>query len=140
MRAPRILKSLVALAIVWAGIVPTVRAQVVEHPGSIEKDATCASCHGKKVSGKSVHSAMALPCTVCHVAATLGDMTTFTLLLSKQKLCSACHDEAAALKQHTPTGNKQCLECHDAHSSDQRMLLVEESALVPILRSPKTRR
>src|SRR5579863_346387 len=101
----------------------TLRAGGIEHPGTIEKDAICASCHGKKISGASVHSAMAMPCTVCHVAMTRGDMTTLTLLMPKEKICFACHEQSAAMQQHVPAVKGRCIECHDAHSSNHRMLL-----------------
>src|SRR5581483_1658497 len=98
----------------------------VEHPGSLPKEAECSSCHVKKITGKSVHSAMETSCTVCHVTMTQGDMTTMTLLMPKDKICYACHAESAALRQHVPQTQQKCLECHDAHSSNTRMLLHAE--------------
>jgi predicted CXXCH cytochrome family protein len=102
----------------WAG--------AVEHPGSLEKDSDCSSCHVQKMTGKSVHSAMSSPCMVCHVTMTQGDMTTVSLSMPKGKICFACHEEATAWKQHSPSVKGQCVECHDAHSSDRRMLLRAE--------------
>ena len=99
----------------------------VEHPGSLPRDAECSSCHAKKITGKSVHSAMETSCTVCHVTATQGDMTTMILLMPKDKICYACHAESAALRQHVPQTKQKCLECHDAHSSNARMLLRAEA-------------
>ena len=95
----------------------------VEHPGVLPDDADCASCHTKKTSGKSVHSAMSTSCTVCHVARTQGDMTTLSLAMPKEQICFACHEKSAELRQHVPVVKGQCMDCHDAHSSDQRMLL-----------------
>ena len=95
----------------------------VEHPGVIPTDADCSSCHAKKTTGKSVHSAMSTPCTVCHVARTLGDMTTLSLAMSKELICFACHEKSAELRQHVPVVKAPCMDCHDAHSSDQRTLL-----------------
>ena len=95
-----------------------------EHPGLVDKD--CPACHVQKITGKSVHAAMDSPCTVCHVNAMQGDMMTVTLSMSKSKICSACHDEAAALRQHVPAVKGQCLECHDAHSSQHRLLLLRD--------------
>ena len=103
----------------------------VEHPGSFDNDAQCSTCHAKKISGKSVHSAMGSPCTVCHLTVTQGDMTTVSLSMPKGRICFACHEESAALRQHVPKVKGQCLECHDAHSSEQRMLL---RVLQPLLR------
>jgi len=95
-----------------------------EHPGLVDKD--CPACHAQKITGKSVHSAMASPCTVCHVKISQSDMTTLTLSMPKTKICSACHDEPAALRQHVPAVKGQCLECHDAHSSRYRLLLLRD--------------
>lgn len=95
----------------------------VEHPGIVSKDAECSSCHANKLIGKSVHSAMATTCAVCHVAATQGDMMTVRLSMPKEKICSACHDEPAAMRQHVPAVKGSCVDCHDAHSSDGKMLL-----------------
>jgi len=98
-------------------------AWAVEHPGVLTIDADCSSCHAKKISGKSVHSAMSTSCTVCHVAKTQGDMTTLNLSMPKEQICFACHEKSAELGRHVPNAKGQCLDCHDAHSSDQRMLL-----------------
>jgi predicted CXXCH cytochrome family protein len=100
-------------------------AAATEHPGVLPKDADCSSCHARKVSGKSVHSAMATTCTVCHIAMTRGDMTTMRLAMPKEEICFACHEQSAALRQHVPGVKGQCVECHDAHSSDRQMLLIE---------------
>jgi predicted CXXCH cytochrome family protein len=100
-----------------------------EHPGLVDKD--CLTCHVQKITGKSVHSAMESPCTVCHVRMTQGDMTTVTLSMPKARICSACHDESAALQQHIPAVKGQCLECHDPHSSQHRLLLLRDKLQVP---------
>jgi predicted CXXCH cytochrome family protein len=107
-------------------------AAATEHPGVLANDADCSSCHAKKVSGKSVHSAMATACTVCHVAMTQGDMTTMSLAMPKEKICFACHEQSAALRQHVPGVKGQCVECHDAHSSDRRMLLIGAAGRPPL--------
>jgi predicted CXXCH cytochrome family protein len=99
----------------------------VEHPGSVHADDNCSSCHADKSRGKSVHSAIELSCTVCHLAQTNGDMTTLTLLMPKPKVCFACHEETSSVRQHRPVTKRLCLDCHDAHSSNRRMLLREPS-------------
>jgi len=106
----------------------------VEHPGVLASNVDCVSCHANKKTGKSVHSVMATTCGVCHLTTTQGDMTTVSLSMPKQKICSACHDESAALRQHLPStiiAKTSCVECHDAHSSNQRMLLRETVLLSP---------
>ena len=99
----------------------------VEHPGSVHADDNCSSCHADKSRGKSVHSAIELSCTVCHLAQTNGDMTTLSLLMPKPKICFACHEETGSMRQHRPVTKRPCLDCHDAHSSNLRMLLREPS-------------
>jgi predicted CXXCH cytochrome family protein len=95
----------------------------IEHPGSIRADDNCSSCHADKARGKSVHAVMVLPCTICHLARTQGDMTTLSLLMPKPKICSACHEQSPTLREHRPVVNGSCLDCHDAHSSNRNMLL-----------------
>lgn len=98
-------------------------ANAVEHPGVVPKDANCTSCHAKKLTGKSVHSVMVTTCSVCHVTMTQGDLTTVRLSMPREKICSACHDEAAAMRQHVPSAKGYCIDCHDAHSSEYKALL-----------------
>ena len=108
------------------GLSVAMRAGTVEHPGVLPKEAECSSCHAAKVSGKSVHSVMAASCSVCHVTMSKGDMTLMSLSMPKEKICFACHEEAAALRQHVPTVKGACVECHDAHSSERKMLLLSQ--------------
>jgi len=115
---------LLAASLVVAGVVP---ASAVEHPGVVPKDADCISCHAAKVRGKSVHSVMATSCEVCHVTQTQGDMMLVMLSMPKQKICFACHQESTALREHVPAVKGQCIDCHDAHSSERKMLLRAEA-------------
>jgi predicted CXXCH cytochrome family protein len=48
--------------------------------------------------------------------------------MPKQKICFACHQEAAAFRKHVPAAKGQCLDGHDAHSSERKMLLAEALA------------
>lgn len=103
----------------------TIPAWAVEHPGVVPQNVDCSSCHARQITGRSVHSAMATSCTVCHVAKTQGDMTTLTLAMPKEQICFSCHEKSAALQQHVPVVKGSCVDCHDSHSSDQRMLLLK---------------
>lgn len=114
-------QAITAFVLLLFVIVPW--ADAVEHPGVVPKDANCTSCHAKKLTGKSVHSAMATTCSVCHVTMTQGDLTTVSLSMPREKICSACHDEAAAMRQHAPSAKGYCIDCHDAHSSEYKALL-----------------
>jgi len=115
--------SRVNLLAAWLLVAGVVRAGAVEHPGVVPKDAECTSCHAAKIRGKSVHSVMATSCEVCHLTQTQGDMMLVMLSMPKQKICFACHQESTALRQHVPEVKGQCIDCHDAHSSDRKMLL-----------------
>lgn len=114
------------LLLLW----PAAQASAVEHPGIVPENADCGSCHARQISGRSVHSAMATSCTVCHVARTQGDMTTLSLAMPKEQICFACHEKSAALKQHVPVVKGTCVDCHDSHSSDQPMLLLNATPRV----------
>ena len=102
------------------------RAQVrpIEHPGILHKDDNCSACHNDKTRGYSVHSAMEIACTICHQAQTQGDMTLLQLALPKGDICFSCHEKTMLLKQHPDAVKQLCVDCHDAHSSSRRMLLL----------------
>jgi Cytochrome c7 and related cytochrome c len=118
-------------------LLPAARASAVEHPGILHKDDNCSSCHPDKTSGKSVHSAMALSCTVCHLAQTQGDMTILNLAMPRQLICFACHEKSMSLQRHSLGVKGQCVDCHDSHSSNRRLLLRE---VIDTPRREKTRR
>lgn len=125
-----ILRDAIVLIMLWS----TLPSWAVEHPGVLPENSECSSCHLKKVSGKSVHSVVSSSCTVCHLTQTRGDMTTLKLLMPKEEICSACHETSIALRRHLPSvasAKKTCLDCHDAHSSNQRMLLRNIAELSP---------
>jgi predicted CXXCH cytochrome family protein len=50
-------------------------------------------------------------------------MTTLSLIMPREQICFACHEKSAELRQHTPVVQGRCVECHDSHSSERRMLL-----------------
>jgi predicted CXXCH cytochrome family protein len=109
---------IVSLLLLLAGT-----AFAVEHPGTLHKDDNCSSCHASKTSGKFVHADMGISCTTCHLAQTRGDMTTLSLLMPKERLCFACHENSPAMHPKTQVAKQLCVDCHDSHTSDRRMLL-----------------
>ena len=113
------LRIVCLFVVIFAISLPTC---AVEHPGTIG-NATCSSCHASKFMGKSVHSAMATSCSVCHVTQTRGDLTMVSLAAPKERICFSCHEKAESLRLHRSSAKGQCLDCHDAHSSDREMLL-----------------
>ena len=108
-------------------LLASAQAYATEHPGILDRQDTCATCHSDKFRGKSVHSAMTIPCTVCHVAQTQGDMTTIALLMPKEKICFACHVKNSETADHRPAVKGHCVTCHDSHTSKRRMLLREQA-------------
>lgn len=114
---------IIFLLLLWAAL----QASAGEHPGILHKDDNCSSCHPDKTRGKSVHSAMALSCTICHLADTQGDMTRLSLTMPKDQICFACHEKSMELQQHSPVVKGPCVDCHDAHSSKRRVLLREQA-------------
>ena len=112
-----------ALTVFVVLLLATLQLSAVEHPGILPKDSECTDCHADKTRGKSVHSAMAISCTVCHLVRTQGDMTTVDLALPKEQICFACHEKSPELQQHKPVVKEDCTDCHDTHSSNRRMLL-----------------
>lgn len=120
--------ALLPLLLLGSVQVSAVERDGIEHPGNIHADDDCSSCHADKARGKSAHSAMVLPCTICHLARTQGDMTTLSLFMPKAKICSACHEQSGAVREHRPATNRSCLDCHDAHSSNRRDLLRQPTA------------
>jgi predicted CXXCH cytochrome family protein len=126
----RVLKLAQSAATVLALLLSTLPmpALPVEHPGSLHESDDCSPCHVDKTRGKSVHSAMTLSCTICHLASTQGDLTRLNLIMPKEQICFACHEKSAELRQHSPQVNASCVECHDAHSSERPMLLRKAGA------------
>lgn len=121
-RALKLARCPTAVFALLLSTLPTL-ASPVEHPGSLHESDDCSPCHVDKTRGKSVHSAMTLSCTICHLASTQGDLTRLNLIMPKEQICFACHEKSAELRQHSPQVNASCVECHDAHSSDRPMLL-----------------
>jgi predicted CXXCH cytochrome family protein len=102
-------------------------AFAANHPPITGKNADCSSCHADMLTGKSVHSQGEIECMLCHNAVPdeSGPKVTMTLILTKDKVCYACH-ERTAMQQHYAETKRDCLGCHDAHRSARAMLLRRE--------------
>jgi predicted CXXCH cytochrome family protein len=94
----------------------------VEHPGVLTKSASCSGCHADKLRGRSVHSAMSMACTTCHLVQTESDMTVTNLVMPREELCFACHQKGVQFGSHKAVA-EACVQCHDSHSSKRPMLL-----------------
>lgn len=100
-----------------------------DHPTPLAPDTTpaqCLSCHKDKGSGKSVHSAIAMGCTVCHQVNRRGDSSTVTLTAPPEQICFNCHTRTEAKVVHKPYANGQCIVCHDPHATDHKRQLRAE--------------
>jgi predicted CXXCH cytochrome family protein len=108
------------------------RVWAAKHPVPLDPKAdtsTCLACHEDKTKGKSVHSAIATGCTSCHEIRTNKDVTRVKLITTTtQALCLTCHTDknAAELKGTVhPPAVRDCVKCHDPHSSDNKFQLLK---------------
>lgn len=110
-------------------------AFAAEHPVPLDPKAdpsTCLACHEDKTKGKSVHSAIAMGCTACHEIRVNKDVTRVKLITTTpHALCLTCHaDKNAAEIKGTvhPPAVRDCLKCHDPHSSENKFQLLKAEA------------
>jgi predicted CXXCH cytochrome family protein len=128
-RTSRRLSALVCflLMFVFAG-----RVSAAKHPVPLDPKAdpsTCVACHEEKTKGKAVHSAIAMGCTTCHEIRTVKDVTHIKLTTSTPAaLCFTCHADKnpAEIKGKVhPPAVRDCLKCHDPHTSDNKNQLLK---------------
>lgn len=108
------------------------QAAAAVHPVPLDKNvdaAKCAECHEDKTKGKFVHSAIATGCLSCHEVRVTKDATHIKLITATPvALCITCHaDKKAADIKGTvhPPAVRDCLACHDPHSSDNKNQLLK---------------
>jgi len=102
------------------------------HPVPLDKNtdsAKCLECHADKAKGKNVHTAISTGCTSCHEIRVTKDVTRVKLLTTTASaLCFTCHADKnpAEIKGvvHKPAV-RDCLKCHDPHTSDFKFQLVK---------------
>ena len=119
-----------ALAVLAAG--PAVAKQ---HPVPLDKNsdaAKCIECHADKTKGKAVHSAIATGCLSCHEIRTSKIATHVKLITATSvRLCLQCHadkDSAQATgRVHSPAV-RDCVKCHDAHTSANKNQLLKPAS------------
>jgi len=102
------------------------------HPVPLDQNtdsAKCVECHEDKGKGKVVHPAVTLGCNSCHEVRVNKDITRVKLKTpTTQALCISCHADmnAAELKGTVhPPAVRDCLKCHNAHTSDNKYLLIK---------------
>ena len=110
-------------------------ASAAKHPVPLDPKAdtsTCIACHEDKTKGKAVHSAMAMGCTACHEIRNTKDATHVKLITTTPyALCLTCHadKDAADIKGKVhPPAVRDCLKCHDPHSSDNKNQLLKATS------------
>jgi len=108
------------------------RAHAAVHPVPLDPKAdpkTCLQCHEEKAKGKFVHTAIQAGCTSCHEIRVNKDVTRVKLITATPvELCLTCHaDKKAADIKGTvhPPAVRDCLTCHDPHSSDNKNQLLK---------------
>lgn len=111
------------------------QASAAKHPVPLDPEAdtsTCIACHEDKTKGKAVHSAIAMGCTSCHEIRTNKDVTRIKLITTTPAaLCLTCHaDKNAAEIKGTvhPPAVRDCVKCHDPHSSDNKYQLLKATS------------
>lgn len=119
---PRLLLWLAFLLVI--GVMP---ALAKEHPVPLDKNVDskkCLECHEDKTKGKAVHSAIATGCLSCHEVRVNRDTTHVKLITATPyKLCLTCHadKDATQIKGRVhPPAVRDCLTCHDPHTSDDK--------------------
>lgn len=111
------------------------RAGAAVHPVPLDKNvdsAKCLECHEDKQKGKSVHTAMSAGCLSCHEVRVNKEITRVKLkTATPYALCLTCHaDKKAADIKGTvhPPAVRDCLTCHNPHSSENKNLLVKPAS------------
>ena len=119
-------------AVGWAG----------KHPVPLEPNtdaAKCVECHGDKLKGEHVHTAMSMGCLSCHEIRVIKardkkheDVTRVKLIKATASgQCVTCHDNiktsAGNSVVHAPV-RRNCLTCHDPHVSPNENLLKKASS------------
>ncbi len=106
-----------------------------EHPVPLEKNVDskkCLECHEDKTKGKAVHSAIATGCLSCHEVRNNKEITRIKLITATpQALCLNCHadKDAATLKGNVhPPAVRDCIKCHDPHTSDNKNQLLKPTS------------
>jgi len=86
----------------------------------------CLDCHPDKREGKTVHPAIEMGCSSCHVGNHQGEKPAPKLSAAVPDLCFTCHDKAGFEKKsvHAPVAGGMCVSCHNPHASANPRMLV----------------
>jgi predicted CXXCH cytochrome family protein len=127
------MKRVVILSLMLGLAAPRVVA--VKHPVMLEPDAgsaSCLQCHADLSKGKVVHSAMAKGCLACHEVRVSKVATHIKLVTATPSaLCFTCHSALNPVNikgQVHPPAARDCLKCHDPHTSANKDLLLRAAS------------
>ena len=127
-----VLGALGTLLLLFMWVAP---ARADQHPVPLDPKAdssTCIACHENKTKGKFVHSAMTTGCLSCHEVRVNHDITRVKLVTAvPYKVCLTCHtDKDATHLTGTvhPPAVRDCLKCHDPHTSDNKNQLLKPTS------------
>ena len=128
-------KTLQSILIMVLASAFSTSAWAAVHPVPLDPKAgpaICAQCHEDKTKGKFVHSAIAMGCTACHEIRVKKDVTRLKLTTTTTvALCTTCHanKKAADIKGKVhPPAVRDCVKCHDPHTSDNKYQLLKAEA------------
>ena len=113
----------------------TLPARAAQHPVPLDPktdSAKCLECHEDKGKGAHVHSAIQMGCTSCHEIRVNKDVTRVKLITTTpQALCITCHSDKNAAEIHGqvhPPAVRDCIKCHDPHSSPNKNQLLKPTS------------
>jgi predicted CXXCH cytochrome family protein len=96
--------------------------QGVGRTSPVSEAKLCNSCHDPMTGGKRLHGPLGTgQCSICHDPH--GSASPKFLVMNVRALCVQCHAQSRSQSHIEKSGNKNCPECHDAHSSDKQYLL-----------------
>lgn len=127
-------KMPVAMLMLALGMM-TLPARAAQHPVPLDPktdSAKCLECHEDKSKGAHVHSAIQMGCTSCHEIRVNKDITRVKLITTTpQALCITCHSDKNAAEIHGqvhPPAVRDCIKCHDPHSSPNKNQLLKPTS------------
>jgi predicted CXXCH cytochrome family protein len=128
----------IGLGLVAVSLLLVIEVHADIHPVPLDKNADsakCLECHADKAKGKNVHTAVSAGCTSCHEVRVNRDVTRVKLITATPySLCLTCHADknAAEVKGAVhPPAVRDCLKCHDPHSSDNKNQLLKPTSGEP---------
>lgn len=122
------MRSINLLAALFLGL-------IVLRPAGAADDKACLGCHSMMqamLSKSSVHPAMTLGCTTCHVdhtQSTAAAGETHYLKAAPAELCVTCHAEIVQKEFVHAPAKQDCTLCHNPHANLQEGLRAQSNAL-----------